>query len=819
MYRNNKLCRLCLVEVDSLVPIFTTKNVSETSSLQMKIMELANVQVYAGDGLPSSVCLNCSKLLDSYHAFKVQIEKADVILRHQLSTNQVDPLSIETKVEGETTDADVLKAETVLIKEEEIPEDQVENILQPSLSPSATHSPLPSPSASPVPASPVNNDEDDETPDGHDNEVDPLSADITDPPDPPTDSTTVVEQDTMSPPVSVPIPVVSSVGNQVISSVPIISSGINQNTTLAPVSVISTGVNQVASISQLPVISSVTGGVNRTTNLASVPVISSGTNQATNLAPLPIISSVSGSVNQATSLASVPVISGGGVNQPTGLLLVATPLIVSSNSKNQDLNKKSVTTVVGNTNTFVAVPTLSSVTAPTTFVTVPSSTVTSATFNLDKTSIESKDPLDVSNNDPGPSTSNAGINKVGESSSSNEAQPKVKNELLNSSGESEGNNNRSRINEGIILRNILTQTNGGKKWKCDVCNESFLTSKRLGRHKTNVHVKNEVSHRFHSTQEYIIDSSTFGDENVVLRVVNKVKKSNSVKEWKCEVCGTSVNSYILFRKHRATHVNRTCKICDKTFTKLYLLKCHISKVHSLDQDYHGCKICGKLLKNELMLKKHMFNLHSEQDKKIFSCNICNKRFSSKSYLKRHKETIHTQINTVLCKVCGKVFKSEVSVKSHMKYFHMKSYNLCYICGKVVRCVDSHVRLVHTESTNECLKCDVCGKSYKNDRLLKVHKNNVHYKTERNHVCEICGASFKTSNVLSNHLIVHSDERNFKCEICNRTFKCETVLKTHKRVHSDYRPYYCNICGESFKWKNSYDKHFSTCSENVTEVHK
>ncbi|XP_075224337.1 uncharacterized protein LOC142326076 isoform X18 [Lycorma delicatula] len=424
MYRNNKLCRLCLVEVDSLVPIFTTKNVSETSSLQMKIMELANVQVYAGDGLPSSVCLNCSKLLDSYHAFKVQIEKADVILRHQLSTNQVDPLSIETKVEGETTDADVLKAETVLIKEEEIPEDQVENILQPSLSPSATHSPLPSPSASPVPASPVNNDEDDETPDGHDNEVDPLSADITDPPDPPTDSTTVVEQDTMSPPVSVPIPVVSSVGNQVISSVPIISSGINQNTTLAPVSVISTGVNQVASISQLPVISSVTGGVNRTTNLASVPVISSGTNQATNLAPLPIISSVSGSVNQATSLASVPVISGGGVNQPTGLLLVATPLIVSSNSKNQDLNKKSVTTVVGNTNTFVAVPTLSSVTAPTTFVTVPSSTVTSATFNLDKTSIESKDPLDVSNNDPGPSTSNAGINKVGESSSSNEAQPK-----------------------------------------------------------------------------------------------------------------------------------------------------------------------------------------------------------------------------------------------------------------------------------------------------------------------------------------------------------------------------------------------------------
>ncbi|XP_075224336.1 uncharacterized protein LOC142326076 isoform X17 [Lycorma delicatula] len=556
MYRNNKLCRLCLVEVDSLVPIFTTKNVSETSSLQMKIMELANVQVYAGDGLPSSVCLNCSKLLDSYHAFKVQIEKADVILRHQLSTNQVDPLSIETKVEGETTDADVLKAETVLIKEEEIPEDQVENILQPSLSPSATHSPLPSPSASPVPASPVNNDEDDETPDGHDNEVDPLSADITDPPDPPTDSTTVVEQDTMSPPVSVPIPVVSSVGNQVISSVPIISSGINQNTTLAPVSVISTGVNQVASISQLPVISSVTGGVNRTTNLASVPVISSGTNQATNLAPLPIISSVSGSVNQATSLASVPVISGGGVNQPTGLLLVATPLIVSSNSKNQDLNKKSVTTVVGNTNTFVAVPTLSSVTAPTTFVTVPSSTVTSATFNLDKTSIESKDPLDVSNNDPGPSTSNAGINKVGESSSSNEAQPKVnetigwKNNPSLISYAERWSAQKSYVNKEAAIRVI----------DCTLCGMSFETKKEDSKHKLRVHFKIKC------------DDYNRHFKKLNLKHHKKLVPSENIKYFPCHICGKLLKNSLYIEEHTKRVHEKTgnkafeCDVCNKCFS-------------------------------------------------------------------------------------------------------------------------------------------------------------------------------------------------------------------------------------------------------------
>ncbi|XP_075224331.1 uncharacterized protein LOC142326076 isoform X12 [Lycorma delicatula] len=718
MYRNNKLCRLCLVEVDSLVPIFTTKNVSETSSLQMKIMELANVQVYAGDGLPSSVCLNCSKLLDSYHAFKVQIEKADVILRHQLSTNQVDPLSIETKVEGETTDADVLKAETVLIKEEEIPEDQVENILQPSLSPSATHSPLPSPSASPVPASPVNNDEDDETPDGHDNEVDPLSADITDPPDPPTDSTTVVEQDTMSPPVSVPIPVVSSVGNQVISSVPIISSGINQNTTLAPVSVISTGVNQVASISQLPVISSVTGGVNRTTNLASVPVISSGTNQATNLAPLPIISSVSGSVNQATSLASVPVISGGGVNQPTGLLLVATPLIVSSNSKNQDLNKKSVTTVVGNTNTFVAVPTLSSVTAPTTFVTVPSSTVTSATFNLDKTSIESKDPLDVSNNDPGPSTSNAGINKVGESSSSNEAQPKV-NEKISSTEEIEENSLKNKIERVCEIcgyfaetyRHYLKHLIFHKNKTCHICNRSFKEISHLRRHIRYVHTK-EI--------EYF-----------------------------------------------------PCNICGKLLKRRDYLTQHIRSVHLDQSAVFDCQFCGKKFKNKHSITVHERLVHRDQQ---LSCEICNKNFKNDVHLKAHRKT-HTDENFRVCSICGKNVKS---IYAHMKAVHTEHNSAtCDICGKVCsseRNLKSHKRYTHSTKERDHI-CEICGASFQFKDSLKNHI--VVHSSERKYECSICNKTFKFKNVLNTHIKrVHSGIQPYNCDICGRTFKWKQTFDKH-----------------------------------------
>lgn len=55
MFKNSKLCRLCLIEAGMVLPIFTTKDVAETSSIQMKIMELANVQV---GNLKKLCCLN-----------------------------------------------------------------------------------------------------------------------------------------------------------------------------------------------------------------------------------------------------------------------------------------------------------------------------------------------------------------------------------------------------------------------------------------------------------------------------------------------------------------------------------------------------------------------------------------------------------------------------------------------------------------------------------------------------------------------------------------------------------------------------------------
>ena len=49
------------------------------------------LQVIEGDGLPSVICPSCFAQLELSHQFKLQVEKADKILREEISVNAVLP--------------------------------------------------------------------------------------------------------------------------------------------------------------------------------------------------------------------------------------------------------------------------------------------------------------------------------------------------------------------------------------------------------------------------------------------------------------------------------------------------------------------------------------------------------------------------------------------------------------------------------------------------------------------------------------------------------------------------------------------------------
>uniref|UniRef100_A0A1B6DGE3 ZAD domain-containing protein n=1 Tax=Clastoptera arizonana TaxID=38151 RepID=A0A1B6DGE3_9HEMI len=104
-------CRLCLLDNNNNASIFTDFN--ERSNLAAKIMQIANVQVYEGDGLSNLVCKTCISKVESFVQFKSQIEKSDYFLRQQLNRFQVDPLSATME-----TNSNIIKAEFSPIRKE-----------------------------------------------------------------------------------------------------------------------------------------------------------------------------------------------------------------------------------------------------------------------------------------------------------------------------------------------------------------------------------------------------------------------------------------------------------------------------------------------------------------------------------------------------------------------------------------------------------------------------------------------------------------------------------------------------------------------------
>ncbi|XP_054276639.1 zinc finger protein ZFP2-like [Macrosteles quadrilineatus] len=95
-YSPNLLCRLCLLDGSGNVSIFSNYNDSRSGFLAHKIMQIANVQMYEGDGLPPLICRSCLSKVEAFFQFKVQVEKSDFYLRQQVCSFQGDVLTSTT---------------------------------------------------------------------------------------------------------------------------------------------------------------------------------------------------------------------------------------------------------------------------------------------------------------------------------------------------------------------------------------------------------------------------------------------------------------------------------------------------------------------------------------------------------------------------------------------------------------------------------------------------------------------------------------------------------------------------------------------------
>ncbi|KAJ8379633.1 hypothetical protein SKAU_G00004110 [Synaphobranchus kaupii] len=75
----------------------------------------------------------------------------------------------------------------------------------------------------------------------------------------------------------------------------------------------------------------------------------------------------------------------------------------------------------------------------------------------------------------------------------------------------------------------------------------------------------------------------------------------------------------------------------------------------------------------------------------------------------------------------------------------------------------------------------------------------------------CGKSFTHKSQRDRHMSMHLGLRPYACADCGKKFKMKHHLVGHMKIHTGIKPYECSVCGKRFMWRDSFNRHVSSCT--------
>uniref|UniRef100_A0A8D8WMN2 Zinc finger protein 569 n=1 Tax=Cacopsylla melanoneura TaxID=428564 RepID=A0A8D8WMN2_9HEMI len=281
----------------------------------------------------------------------------------------------------------------------------------------------------------------------------------------------------------------------------------------------------------------------------------------------------------------------------------------------------------------------------------------------------------------------------------------------------------------------------------------------------------------------------------------------------CIPCYTGNSMFIpkceLFQHNQTDHPAEhfICDLCKMTFVTKNNLRLHIQSVHGetcgrKPKKMRSCPYCPvtfAVKKNyKILYHQHIRDVHNLT---IKNQNTCGNQFTRKNTLQNHM-MIHSTEKPFSCEDCGKSFKQNKYLNLHRRYMH-----------------DNNLE-------GPPFVCDICNKEFAKITTMYVHKkrhspgyrekmNNYIRNYMRNKAPEMCPICGDLVRCVTSHMKQHTEK--FECNQCGKVFARKDGLECHMRTHTGERPYECPLCGRRFKQMGDQKKHTrNVCSKTVEQ---